>query len=397
MNILFIIPDLQIGGAQTFLARLASYLKKNGHSVFIYTVHPDKVDNEIFNFFTADVPVINRFYFDLMKKFDAFPLVKKIIRRLINPYKFDSKKLRKFLKKNEIRIINSHMYLADLYLSRLNLPGYAKISSWHGCYNLLLDSLSVNSIDCDKRVQELRIIFEDFKHIILISERQKNAYEKLKLKLPYSFIYNGFEKPKVIKPVEFDKGGAFVFGMVARGDKTKGWAEAIEAFTILKSKIDKPVKLVLVGDSKFLRDLKRQNQDPDIIFAGATDNPLGWIYHFDVGLLPTYFPAESLPNSVIEYLAMGIPVIATRWAEIPKMIDSDKGKAGILIDLKNGKPSINQLAEAMFRLITDKQLYQDLKANTQYAFEKFSMEVCVRKYIKLFQDLVTENLSIVKS
>ena len=227
-------------------------------------------------------------------------------------------------------------------------------------------------------------IFNDFSHVIFAADKHFDAYKFWNLENSFSKIYYGFEKPKKIQPVEFKKGASFVFGMIARGDRTKGWAEAIEAFKILKTETNRRLKLVLVGDSDYLRQLKKENQDSDIIFAGATDNPLGWIYHFDVGLLPTYFPAESLPNSVIEYLAMGKPVIATDWAEIPQMIDSEQGRAGLLVRFNNNKPDIFQLAELMYKLLTDKSLYAQLKTNTAMAFSKFSLRSCAKNYLNLF-------------
>ena len=275
------------------------------------------------------------------------------------------------------------MYLADLYISRLNLPKIRKVSSWHGCYNLLLSDFKQNNTFQENK-DKIKNIFPTYKHIIFAAEKHKSAYERFGIEVPYTKIYYGFPELENINPAPSDKDSAFVFGMVARGDKTKGWAEAVEAFKILKSQIDKPVKLVLVGDSDFLRELKEQNEDSDIIFAGATDNPLGWIYHFDVGLLPTYFPAESLPNTVIEYLAMGKPVIATRWAEIPKMLDSGQGSAGVLIDVVDGKADIGQLSEAMQNLLGNRELYDALRQRASLAFRKFSMETCAQKYLDVF-------------
>ncbi len=389
MNILFVIGSLELGGAQSFLLRLASYLKQQGHNVFIYNIHPEKFDPQILSFLTTDVTIINAFYKSLEIKLSRLPILAKLFRKIFKYERFDSFFLNRFIKKYNIQVINTHLYLADLYLSKLQLnPQIPLISSWHGCYNLLIDDYQKKNA-LDKLKSEAQKIFDRFNYIIFAAEKHKDAYEKLRLTLPYTKIYYGFSEPKNIKPADFDKNNAFVFGLVARGDSTKGWAEAIEAFKQVKQQTQQPVKLVLVGWSDFLAELKKQISDPDIVFAGQTDNPLGWIYHFDVGLLPTYFPAESLPNSIIEYLAMGKPVIATDWAEIPQMIDSPKGKAGILIPLANGKPDIEAMADAMLNLIENKNLHLQLAKNTKFAFEKFSMERCAEEYLKIFQQVLS--------
>lgn len=45
---------------------------------------------------------------------------------------------------------------------------------------------------------------------------------------------------------------------------------------------------------------------------------IGWVKVFDVAILPSYFISESLPNSIIEYLAYDKPVISTNIGEIQR-------------------------------------------------------------------------------
>jgi len=386
MNILFAIGGLELGGAQTFLLRLASALKKQEHKVWIYNTHPKRFDSEILSFNTTNIKIINAYYDNIELKLSRYPILVKIFHRLFKKYKFDSFFLKKFIKKNKITVINTHLYLADAYISKLNIPQNIKlVSSWHGCYNLLWEDFVAKGKEKELK-KEVQKIFKNIDNIVIIAEKHREAYINLGLETPYSKIYNGFTLPDKIIPANFPKKDNFVFGIVARGDATKGWAEAIEAFKRVKRKTQKKIKLILIGWSDFLADLKNQNNDPDIIFAGNTNNPLGWIHHFDVGMLPTYYPAESLPNTIIEYLAMGKPVIATDWAEIPNMIGSikGKGKAGILIPLNNKKPDIEALTKAMINLIENKNFYRQLTENTKFAFEKFSMQRCAEKYLKVF-------------
>lgn len=177
------------------------------------------------------------------------------------------------------------------------------------------------------------------------------------------------------------------FGMVARGVADKGWMEAIEATRLVRLRATQSIRLVLVGSGPCLDELQRDLPAADrewIIFAGQQSEPERWIQSFNVGLLPTCLTEESLPNSIIEYLACGKPVIATAIGGIPEMI----GQAGILIPLAtNGKADVHELAKAMLAL-TDATTLGLLASHTVAAFSHFNMVDCAQAYEEAFQFLI---------
>ena len=64
----------------------------------------------------------------------------------------------------------------------------------------------------------------------------------------------------------------------------------------------------------------------------------------DVFLLPTAYPVEAQPLTVIEALAAGTPVVVTRWAGLPEMVDD--GREGAFVSA--GAPA--EIADAAERL-----------------------------------------------
>ena len=64
----------------------------------------------------------------------------------------------------------------------------------------------------------------------------------------------------------------------------------------------------------------------------------------DVFALPTYYPVEAQPRSIIEALNAGVPVVATRHASIPEYVTD--GDNGHLVDAR----SPDQIAAALRRL-----------------------------------------------
>ncbi len=175
------------------------------------------------------------------------------------------------------------------------------------------------------------------------------------------------------------------FGMVARGVADKGWLEAIAAARLLHANAPAtPIRLILVGDGPCLQSLRRKVTEPWITFVGQQAEPQRWIHSFDVGLLPTCLPEESLPNTIIEYLACGKPVIATAVGGIPQMLAS----AGQLIPLAtDGRADVSELAKAMQHLL-DPSTRAALAAATPAAFAPFSMSRCVAAYECLFTRLL---------
>ena len=179
------------------------------------------------------------------------------------------------------------------------------------------------------------------------------------------------------------------FGMVARGVADKGWRELITAARRVHAESEKPIRLVLVGDGPCIQELRRNTNEPWIIFAGQQNEPERWVRGFDVGLLPTCLPEESLPNSIIEYLACGKPVIASAIGGIPEMV----GHAGRLVPLAaDGRADVTRLAEEMLALTHSEARFL-LSHAAADAFTRFSMAHCLGQYESLFASLCEARMS----
>src|SRR5690606_16486519 len=82
------------------------------------------------------------------------------------------------------------------------------------------------------------------------------------------------------------------------------------------------IHLVFVGDGECRTSLEAQVDALDIrdsvTFAGTLRESWNINSLFDIGLLTSV--AEGSPNSVIEAMAAGIPVVATRVGGVPEVI-----------------------------------------------------------------------------
>ncbi|MEO1525207.1 MAG: glycosyltransferase [Planctomycetota bacterium] len=117
---------------------------------------------------------------------------------------------------------------------------------------------------------------------------------------------------------------------VGRMTSEKGHADLIDAVSQLSERWPSnrpPLALRLVGDGPLRRDLERRVSDSrlsdTIEFVGAMQNAAAEIAAADALVLPSRF--EGMPNVVLEAMALGVPVIATR--------------AGGTIELQGDKPT----------------------------------------------------------
>ncbi len=105
-------------------------------------------------------------------------------------------------------------------------------------------------------------------------------------------------------------------------------------------------------------------------------------YHlFDVFVLASY--KEGLGTSVLDALAQGVPVVATRAGGIPEMIVH--GQNGMLVPPRNPE----QLAVAIERLLHDADFRKRLALRARLSVEKFDYQNMVQKHIALYRNLLT--------
>lgn len=165
---------------------------------------------------------------------------------------------------------------------------------------------------------------------------------------PVHRLYNGIDLQKL----GFHEGPREANLMVAVGRmvEKKGFPYLLDACSRLAAK-EAPWNLVLIGDGPERTSLQQQatdlNLDDRIFFAGAMTQleVLNWLRRASLFVLPCIIgksgDRDGLPTVILESMAVGTPVISTRVAGIPEMIDH--GQSGWLVAPENSE----QLATAM--------------------------------------------------
>lgn len=163
-----------------------------------------------------------------------------------------------------------------------------------------------------------------------------------------------------------------VVGLVGRLDPIKGHRFFIEAAKIISIEHDK-VKFIIAGENVVIQAdyLKKMvnllGLKERFIFFGKVDDIRSVISLIDIGVVAS-IDSESICRVVLEYMAMGIPVVGTDINQIPEIIK----ECGIVVS--PGDPV--KMANAISRLIKDKQLREELGNKSLVEVEdKYTLEL----------------------
>ena len=179
-----------------------------------------------------------------------------------------------------------------------------------------------------------------------------------------------------------------IITFVGRLVKEKGVIDLLEAFNNINLNNETKIKLLIVGDIEqserdrdTVKELKKYEDNPNVIFAGHREDINSVLYITDVFCLPSY--REGMPRSIIEAMAMECAVIATdiRGSK-EEVVD---GKTGFLVPVN----SINILSDKIKELVEDEKLLKKMKnAGRRRAEKLFNEKEIVKKQLEIFSKLL---------
>ena len=168
-----------------------------------------------------------------------------------------------------------------------------------------------------------------------------------------------------------------------------GWIEDYKGIFDLINAIDKiqksglEVELEVYGSGSKINEavqlVEKLNLEKVVFFRGWADHArkLQAFIDTDIYVLPSH--REGFPNSLLEAMASGLPVIATDVGGVADLVKT--GFNGLLIN----HGDINQLAEAMSTLIYDSAMRRSLASNARKSvLRQNSIEIACETFEKIF-------------
>ena len=164
-------------------------------------------------------------------------------------------------------------------------------------------------------------------------------------------------------------------------DQIKGWNFIKEALLSLTPR--KPTYLLVFEGKGGLEILKNKYNVIELGWSKDTDTVIHALNSADIFLMPSI--AEAFGMMAVESMACGTPVIVFDGTALPDVIHAPEG--GISVPAKDSK----SLADAIIRLLNDKQLYAQLVENgLRIVREEYTLEKHIQRHIELYSSLLNQ-------
>jgi glycosyltransferase involved in cell wall biosynthesis len=111
----------------------------------------------------------------------------------------------------------------------------------------------------------------------------------------------------------------------------------------------------------------------------VSDEDLPMFYNCaDIFVYPSLYEGFGLPP--LEAMACGIPVITSNTSSLPEVI----GDAGIMVDPTDDK----SLSDAMYSVLTDKELWQHMSNNGLQRSKIFTWEKAAKEILEIYDEVL---------
>ncbi len=368
-TVMFTINKLIIGGAEQQFLELVKGLDKNRFNTIVVTLYPGgELEEEVKN-----IPGIEYICLNRKGKYNIFTLF--TIFRL--------------LRKNKVDIIQPFLTPATFFtLLPAVLNGTrVKIVTERGSMRRIISK----GYSFYLRIEDMLTRFADM--VIPNSKSGKDYLITRGIKASHiTVVYNGINIQRLI-PNSADikrirdtlglTGNTKVVGISASLTALKDHDTFLRAAQIVSGTIPK-VKYFILGDGPLRQELETLARELGIesrvLFLGNQTEVSPYLSLLDVVCLSSNQP-EGCSNAILEAMALGKPVVATRVGGNVELVED--GKTGLLVPIQDPKA----LADAILSLLNNPEQAREMgKQGKDRVAKDFSLERMVRDYEAIYEE-----------
>jgi glycosyltransferase involved in cell wall biosynthesis len=363
VNLLIVASSLWIGGAETVMRHLAQTIDRRRFNVSVcHLKHRGLIGDELHR---AGIDIVG---------------IQKPAGSEVDYLSF--LKLREVIRSKRIDVVHTHTThgLTDSCLCKLVMPRLRVIHTFH----------FGNYPHTPTRIMWMERVFSRIAdRLIAVGEMQRRQIQGV-YRLPdrrIATIWNGVTLPTDAGDPAFrDKLGAenrILIGTIATLITQKGLGDLLEVAKRIRASGRKAL-FVVVGEGHLRAELEAKHRqlglDDIVVFTGWVTNAADLALPvFDIFFQPSLWEAMSVV--ILEAMAAGKPIVATRVGENPEIIED--GIDGLLVPPKD----IDAMVAAIERLMDDAALGLRLgRAARAKVEQRFTVERMTRAYEQVYLD-----------
>lgn len=369
-RILFLINTLNVGGAEHVLTDIANRLADNGLDITVQTIFD------------------SGYYRDLLSNKVKYQGGSRVSTGLLNALLYrilcaiPSGILHKLLIKSsydyEIAFLEG---LPTKVIAGCKRKKVKKIAWVHtDLYNFYRNRYVFGSVRANRKC------YEKYNNIVCVSNDARLGFIKRMGDVENLTVrYNPLNKCDILRKASdvpaysVAQNEAFRFVAVGRLVEVKGFDMLIEAIGNASTKLTVPIELYIVGSGEEEAKLKQIIQSKelsDIVhLCGQHSNPYSIMKCCDAQVVSSR--AEGYPLVLCEGHLLGLPAIATKCAGPSEIIE--ESRAGLLVDA-----TVEGLTNGIVKLVTDRDLYAQLKSNAQMWSDNYHVDSVYQKIESVF-------------
>ena len=306
-------------------------------------------------------------------------------------------KINKYLKKNGISVVHSHMLNSDVLATIIKVlfnSNLVIISTKHGYKESILKQNPNEENILFLRKEARGKFYYYITRFVLAHSKYNYAVSKVAALLYYNLGLTKEEMPYIhhgvtIKQIPKETGinqyrlSSSQLVTVGRLEEVKGHSYLLEAMPIIKKKFP-GIRLLIIGEGSEKANMEhaisRLGIAENVTFIGFTNDPYSYISNSDVVVLPSLF--ETFGLVYIEAFALNTPVVAFSTASSKEIIQNNI--TGLLAIPKDH----TSLAEKVLYLLENPEVSHSITAAAQKKYaEHFSAERMVAETAAFYKKI----------
>ncbi|WP_026409250.1 glycosyltransferase family 4 protein [Actinomyces dentalis] len=356
VRVMIVIHGLETGGAEMMVLHLARELSRAGHPVRVVSLHGDDTDVAgLMRRAGVDVVALNK---------AGGPDPRTVLR------------LRAQMRDFSPAVVHTHLPVLEYVLPAVRLYG-RRVKVIHTVHNIAREETR------HRVLREVnRLAFSHGVVPVALNEEVRSSICR-EYALPPSavpVVGNGIDLDAFRGPQRRGPRGAGARLLcVARLAPAKNHALLLRTVARLRES-GRDVSLTLVGDGPLRGALEERARELGIServrFAGRRTDTAAFYRDCDLFVLLSDY--EGMPMSIIEAMASGLPVVATRAGGVAELVDD--GVNGALVEADAAAA-----AGAIAAICDDPALYARLSAGAVRTSSPYSAEAMMEKYVDLYR------------